>query len=180
MGKFSDRADFEVQWHPFQLAPGAPGGKGVNKLEMYKQKFGEQRVKQMLPHMASVGQREGISFSYGGNVGNTFDSHRLISLAGRQGRQDALVEALFRAYFEQERCISDPEVLLDAARSAGVAGAEEALAGDEEAAAVRDELARYQGEMRISGVPHFIIGGRQESGALESGQFQEIFHKLLA
>ena len=41
---------FEVRWHPFFLNPDAPK-EGVNKMEMYNQKFGEQRVKQMVPMM---------------------------------------------------------------------------------------------------------------------------------
>jgi predicted DsbA family dithiol-disulfide isomerase len=41
---------FEVRWHPFQLNPDAPQT-GINKLEYYKQKFGEQRVRTMLPAM---------------------------------------------------------------------------------------------------------------------------------
>ena len=41
---------FEVRWHPFFLNPDAPK-EGVNKMEMYCQKFGEQRVQQMVPMM---------------------------------------------------------------------------------------------------------------------------------
>lgn len=40
----------EVRWHPFQLNPDASQA-GVNKLEYYKQKFGEQRTKGMIPAM---------------------------------------------------------------------------------------------------------------------------------
>jgi len=39
-----------VRWHPFFLNPDA-SKEGVNKIEMYNQKFGEQRVKQMIPMM---------------------------------------------------------------------------------------------------------------------------------
>ena len=45
----------------------------------------------------------GVKYTVEGLTGNTFDSHRLIAFAGRQGAdvQDRLVEQLFRAYFEQ-------------------------------------------------------------------------------
>ncbi len=39
-----------MRWHPFFLNPDA-SKEGVNKIEMYNQKFGEQRVKQMIPMM---------------------------------------------------------------------------------------------------------------------------------
>mmetsp|Transcript_13435 Transcript_13435/g.28057 ORF Transcript_13435/g.28057 Transcript_13435/m.28057 type:complete len:186 (-) Transcript_13435:97-654(-) len=182
MGKLSDRADFEVKWHPFQLNSAAKGGKGVNKMAMYKEKFGEERMAQMLPRMIETGKQDGINFSYGGNTGNTYDSHRLIALAAREGKQDAIVEELFRNYFEQEKCISDSEVLLAAAKKVGITNAEEALAGriKEVDAEVDAELRKFQGSMGISGVPYFIIDGKYgESGALESRMLQEIFKKVL-
>merc|ERR1719188_62643 len=180
MGKMSHLADFDVRWYPFQLNSRAPGGKGVNKLQMYKQKFGEERVAQMLPRMLEVGKQDGIKFSYGGNTGNTFDSHRLIALAGHQGKQDAMVEELFRNYFEEEKCISDRAVLLAAAKKVGLENAEAALQGEarEVDAEVKAELSKFQGG--ISGVPFFIFDGKfQESGALDSATMQDIFQQVL-
>ena len=48
--KLQGQKSFEVRWHPFFLNPNAPK-EGVSKMEMYNQKFGEQRVKQMVPTM---------------------------------------------------------------------------------------------------------------------------------
>merc|ERR1719310_424135 len=127
MTKYSSKADFNVKWLPFQLNPQAECGAGVNKLQMYKKKFGEARVNQMLPMMMQVGREENINFSYGGNTGNTFDSHRLISFADKQGKQDELVEELFKNYFEEEKCISDRAVLLAAADKVGLKDAEQML-----------------------------------------------------
>ena len=45
--------DFDVNWRPYQLAPDI-SREGYNKLEYYKQKFGESRVAQMIPHMEQV------------------------------------------------------------------------------------------------------------------------------
>merc|ERR1719265_3074159 len=157
MSNFSDKADFAVKWIPFQLNPKAAGGAGVNKLEMYKQKFGEARVNQMLPMMLQAGQQDGINFSYGGNTGNTFDSHRLISFADKQGLQDPIVEELFKNYFEEEKCVSDRTVLLAAANKVGLKGAEEMLNSNAETDQVKQELSQYQQAQGISGVPFFII-----------------------
>mmetsp|Transcript_69336 Transcript_69336/g.181703 ORF Transcript_69336/g.181703 Transcript_69336/m.181703 type:complete len:183 (+) Transcript_69336:175-723(+) len=180
MAKLADKADFQVKWHPFQLNADAPRGAGENKMALYNAKFGAARMEQMLPMMVETGKKHGISFSYGGNTGNTFDSHRLISLADKQGKQDALVEELFRNYFEEEKCISDHKVLLAAAEKAGVEGAAACLAGKDEAQDVQQELRKYQDQMRISGVPHFLFNGKfGESGAIESEQLQQIFKQLL-
>lgn len=47
--------------------------------------------------------KEGLSYSMDGLTGNTFNSHRLIAFASRQGpeAQDRVVEELFKAYFTQ-------------------------------------------------------------------------------
>lgn len=165
---------------PFQLNPNAPGGAGVNKMDAYKQKLGAGTMFVAKPFLWIVGKMHGISFSMGGNTGNTFDSHRLISLAAKQGKQDAFVEEMFHSYFEKEECPSDHAVLLAVARKAGIEGAEELLAGDAEKADVNADLVAYQQRMGISGVPHFIVDGKyRESGAVDSGSFQKIFREIL-
>mmetsp|Transcript_31134 Transcript_31134/g.88942 ORF Transcript_31134/g.88942 Transcript_31134/m.88942 type:complete len:181 (-) Transcript_31134:130-672(-) len=179
MRKFSDRIDFQVTWRPYQLSPDAPGGKGINKLAMYNEKFGEARVKQMLPYMQQVGQQDGINFSYGGNVGNTFDSHRLISLAQKQGKQDELVEELFHNYFEQEKCVSDHAVLLAAAEKVGVSGAAQMLQSSAEVNDVQADLRQFVPYAR-SGVPQFIIDGRPlPAGAQDAELLEQRFAELL-
>ncbi len=50
MAKFADRADFNVTWRPYQLAPEAPK-EGMNKLQYYNDKFGPAKVAQMMPMM---------------------------------------------------------------------------------------------------------------------------------
>lgn len=44
-------ADFKVHWLPYQLNPTA-SEQGINKLQMYNDKFGPARVAQMMPAMA--------------------------------------------------------------------------------------------------------------------------------
>ena len=53
---------------------------------------------------------------------NTWAAHRLIDLAQSQGRANPVVDALFRAYFEEARDIGDAAVLKDIAALAGVQG----------------------------------------------------------
>lgn len=53
--------------------------------------------------------------------------HRLVWLAGREGIQDALVEALFQSYFTQGKDISDRSILIDIAQRTGLSYAIESL-----------------------------------------------------
>lgn len=178
MRKFDGQVEFEVRWLPFQLDPGAPGGVGVNKFEKYRERFGA-KIYFGRAMLWAVGKLYGITFSMGGNTGNTYDSHRLVSLSAKQGKQDMLVEHLFQSYFEQEECPSDHAVLLKVAERAGLSGVEEMLTGDAE----RSDVDRELNECRRKGihmVPHFIIEDTyNESGAKTSGTFQTIFRQIL-
>ncbi len=73
-----------VRWRPFFLDPTIPKG-GMVKMERYIAKFGEARVRQMLPFMQETGRRDGINFDYGGRISNTLNSHRIIEAAWEQG-----------------------------------------------------------------------------------------------
>mmetsp|Transcript_48588 Transcript_48588/g.112601 ORF Transcript_48588/g.112601 Transcript_48588/m.112601 type:complete len:183 (+) Transcript_48588:83-631(+) len=179
MKTYTDKVEFDVRWLPFQLNPKAPGGEGVNKMQMYKEKFGPAKAESIIPMMVATGKKEGINFSYGGNVGNTYDSHRLINFAAKQGKQDEIVEELFHNYFEEEKCLSDRSILLAAAQKVGLTGAQEMLERGGEAAEVDADLRKYQGG-GINGVPHFIVDGRyHESGAIEPTAFRRIFEECL-
>lgn len=121
-----------------------------------------------------------MTYSIGGDTGNTFDSHRLIAWAGTvhgTAAQNALVEHLFSAYMCNEQCIQDTGVLLQAAVDAGLPrnGAEHVIKDpDAYAAAVREDMARRA--HGVTGVPHFVIGDLRLSGAQPP---EELQHALL-
>ena len=147
-----DEYDVEVQWLPFQLNPGLPA-EGVPRADYRKAKFGSlERSKQMDARVATEGRGEGIEFAFDrmATQPNTTQAHRLIAAAENQ---DAVVDALFRAHFEQGRNIGDPQVLAEIAAQCGVKGwpdnAPDVSAAEEE---VRG--------MGISAVPTFIFERR--------------------
>jgi predicted DsbA family dithiol-disulfide isomerase len=109
-------------------------------------------------------------------VPNTVASHRLIRYAGAAGQQDAVVQALFDAYFLRGEDIGDLDVLTAAAETGGLdAVATRAfLDSDAEDAVVREEDlgARRAG---IDGVPCFIFNRRH---ALAGAHPPEVLHRL--
>ncbi|KAL0028163.1 hypothetical protein WJX77_011577 [Trebouxia sp. C0004] len=144
------------------------------------EKFGEQRVKQMIPMMMETFAKEGLNYSMEGQTGSTLNSHRLIALAGQQGldKQDKVVEALFRAYFTEGQFINDKQVLLKAAEQASISGAEELLNDEDE---LKSEVLHEVKTLAkgVTGVPFFIIDGKHSlSGAQESETFVKMFEKL--
>jgi predicted DsbA family dithiol-disulfide isomerase len=110
---------------------------------------------------------------------NTLDAHRLIWLAGKEGVQDAVVEALFRAYFTEGRDISNRQMLIDVVAEAGLdrASAEDVLNADDglEAMKEADELSR---RFRVDGVPFFIVNAKITlGGAQPPDAFLEAFRQ---
>ena len=122
-----ERGDsFVVNWHPFQLNPQFPPGYSLDKEEYYLSKYGSARTNQIHESLNAYGQPVGIKFKFGGLTGSSFDSHRLIVLAKQKGNetQNKVVGAIFEAFFEQENNIADPNVLVAAAKAAGLSEGE--------------------------------------------------------
>mmetsp|Transcript_37811 Transcript_37811/g.106843 ORF Transcript_37811/g.106843 Transcript_37811/m.106843 type:complete len:184 (-) Transcript_37811:229-780(-) len=179
MSTFQDRAEFKINWRPFQLNPGA-SREGVNKLEMYKEKFGEQMVQQMVPRLTQVFANEGLQYSLGGLTGSTLNSHRLIAAAQERGVGNEVVEELMRAYFSEEKFINDRAVLVEAGRKAGLSDAEK-IVDDEQLylAQVKEELRTFGSGVR--GVPIFLINGQLAfSGAQEARVFESAFEEIIS
>ena len=91
----------KIVWRPFQLNPDMPL-EGMNRKTYRTKKFGSwERSMELDAKVVAVGETEGILFAFGRieRTPNTLDAHRLICLAEKEGIQDAVVEALFLAYF---------------------------------------------------------------------------------
>ena len=83
---------------------------------------------------------------------NSFAAHQLIDLAQRQGKGSGVVDALFRAYFEEAKDTGDAAVLAGIAEANGVTGWP-AEARDAEVVALESRSKA----LGISGVPTFIF-----------------------
>mmetsp|Transcript_1791 Transcript_1791/g.2725 ORF Transcript_1791/g.2725 Transcript_1791/m.2725 type:complete len:142 (+) Transcript_1791:427-852(+) len=139
----------------------------------------------MIPYMKQVGKSEDINFSYGGTIGNTFDSHRLIWKAREEGGaalQDRMVESLFKAYFEEEKSLGDTKVLKECAKRAGMSMdiAEALLANDNMGGAeVKQEMHEGRSKWKCQGVPLFVIDNKFTlTGAQPPEEFLSIFQRL--
>ncbi|PWY78438.1 thioredoxin [Aspergillus sclerotioniger CBS 115572] len=185
---------FTLNWHAFYLNPASPSFPGLDKTEFYKSKFGADRTTAIFGRLAAVGQADGIAFSFGGRTGNTRDSHRLLWYAGQKekegtvkaeegavgGLQTRVAEQLFRAYFEDEKNITDPEVLVQAAVGAGLerAAVEQLLASEEGGKEVDLEAERARRQL-VTGVPYYMVQGQYAvEGADEPDTFLEVFEQV--
>jgi predicted DsbA family dithiol-disulfide isomerase len=151
-----------VTWRPFELNPGMPKA-GVDRRAYRTAKFGSwQRSQALDAQVAAAGRPDGLVFNHDKmeRTPNTIDAHRLIWLAGQLGKQDAVVEALFAAYFNEGRDVGDPTILADTGASAGLDRARvlAMLASDEGQAEIRAELQR-PATLHVSSVPTVFADG---------------------
>jgi predicted DsbA family dithiol-disulfide isomerase len=175
--------EVRVRWLPFQLNPQMPK-EGISRREYRIRKFGTwEHAQELDARVIAVGKAEGIHFAFDRieRTPNTLDAHRLIWLADKQGVQDAVVEALFRAYFGEGRDISNRQTLFDVVAEAGLdrEHAEALLKGDNGMEAFRDANEQAL-RLRVEGVPFFIINGMATlSGAQQPEAFNEAFRQAV-
>src|SRR5712664_4099324 len=163
-----------VHWRPFELNPEMPP-EGLDRKLYRTRKFGSwERSQALEAQVAEQGAAEGIQFAFDRieRTPNTFEAHRLVWLAGEQGVQDAVVEALFQAYFVDALDLGSREVLAKIATNAGMetAGIRDFLQSERGGPEVRaaELWARRQG---VQGVPFFLIEG---ATAISGAQKPEI------
>jgi predicted DsbA family dithiol-disulfide isomerase len=152
-----------IRWRPFQLDATIPSG-GMSRRDYLEQKFGSlERTGKMHEHVAKLGAELGIPFAFDRiEVSpNTLDAHRLIRWAAESNAQDAIVEALFRAYFIEGRNVGEREALADLAASAGMDRrfVWDRLASDDDRAEVQADIVGAQ-RIGVTGVPTFILASR--------------------
>jgi predicted DsbA family dithiol-disulfide isomerase len=150
-----------VTWRPFQLNPGLPPN-GADRAEYYRQKFGD-RVGEIVDRVRGAGCEVGIDFRFESikRQPNTLAAHAVIEHAAGEGKQDAAVEALFRAFFLDGVDLTEPGNLKAVAASAGLSneGVEAVLKSDEAQAHIASEDAAARG-IGVQGVPFFIFNRR--------------------
>jgi len=176
--------DFVIEWQPFQLNPDLPRG-GMDRAAYLEAKFGgKARAAQVYARIEEAAQAAGlvIDFAAMKRMPNTLDAHRLIHWAGPEGRQAAMVAALFAAFFRDGRDIGDAATLADLAAAVGMDPAVVArlLASDADRAeiAARDTHARARG---VSAVPTYVIANRHVlSGAQPVALWGQVIAELAA
>jgi predicted DsbA family dithiol-disulfide isomerase len=112
-----------------------------------------------------------------GRIYNTFDAHRLLHWAEIEGKQEALKNALFSAYFTEGRNPSDHAVLLDVVHEVGLDATRAAaiLQSDEFAVDVRARE-QFCAQRGIRAVPQVIINDQH---LIQGGQPAEVFERAL-
>ncbi|OIQ34091.1 MAG: polyketide biosynthesis protein [Roseobacter sp. MedPE-SWchi] len=174
---------FVIEWHPFQLNPDMPRA-GMDRRAYLEAKFGgkEGAVKAYAP-VVEHAEKAGLSIDFEGmkRTPNTIDAHRLIHWAGIEGKQSAMVDALFDAYFAQARDIGDRDVLVEISESIGMQGevTRQLLSGDSDVEDIRNRDSHSR-KMGVSSVPTFIIANQHAvPGAQQPGMWKQVIADIM-
>lgn len=175
----------ELEWHAFELNP----DKNVPQepiLPALSRKYGrsEEEMRAAQANMMQIATDLGLNFSKMQQrfTCNTFDGHRLVKWAATQHKASAMKLALFNAYFGEAADVSNHNVLMQCAQSAGLDKdtAAKILATNEYADIVDADIAKYQ-HAGISSVPAFVVNNKYLiSGAQEPSQLAAALKQIVS
>ncbi|MEV4152516.1 DsbA family oxidoreductase [Nocardia salmonicida] len=182
MADFPHRDEVEVVHRSFELDPTLPAGSSRPVIPAIAEKYGIT-VEQAAANERGIGaQAAAMGLPYqtvGRDSGNSFDMHRLLHYALAQGKQEAMLDALYAGNFaETEPVFGDPERLVALAVRAGLdENSVRAVLADPDAYAdaVRADAAEAAA-LGATGVPFFVFDGKY---AVSGAQPAETFIRAL-
>ena len=175
--------DIALNWRPFQLNPDMPR-EGRNRRDYYRNKFGDERAKDLRATLKNAGAEAGIVFcdEPDAMAPNTLSAHVLMFWAAKDENIDtnALAERLFNAHHVACENIGDNDVLMRIAGEAGMdtASVVSKLATGDDEDKVKEQI-HQSAAGGVSGVPFFIINGKYSiSGAQPSDTLASVFDQV--
>jgi predicted DsbA family dithiol-disulfide isomerase len=167
-----------IQYWAYLLNPNLPP-EGASFAEVMATKYRGVSLAQMTDGPTRAGASIGMIFNFDllTRAPNTLLSHRLITIAPDEQRE-AVIDAIYDAYFQFGKDISRLEVLLDCAEGVGMnrIQTQAALEADAGLARVVEEIQTVM-NAGLSGVPFFIFDSKL---TLNGAQPVAVFQRALA
>lgn len=179
--RFRHSDEVTIRHRSYQLMPELPDDRPVDLSALLAERRGISRAQAeaMNESVAERGRTLGLDYRFDiTQTINTRVAHRLIQHAASEGRQGAIVDRLYRAYFTEGLNVADRDVLARLAEEVGLdrSAAVAALDSAELDRAIDDDI-RTAAELGISGVPFFVLAGRY---GVSGAQPVEAFAQALA
>lgn len=181
IAQFPGKDQVEVEFKSFELDPNAQtySGTGINEALAKKYGMSIEEAKRANEGIGSQAAEVGLTFNFDEmKPTNTFDAHRLAKFAATVGKEKEMTEKLLASYFTESKLISDHDVLVEIAQTAGIE--------KEETLAVLNDSTKYANDVRIdealaqqmgvTGVPFFVINQKY---SISGAQPTETFRRAL-
>lgn len=171
----------QINYRNFQLDPEAVAhpDEDIHTLLAKKYKITYDQAKMNNERVISEAKKSGLAYDFDQiKPNNTRLAHELTRYAKDEGKEEAMAESLFSAYFEKGVDIGNLTNLVDLATGIGLDGdrvcevLEEGLYKD-----VVEEDQRLAYKMGISSVPYFVIDNKY---AISGAQSQAHFNQAIA
>lgn len=122
--QFGHADEVEIEWKAYVLNPDLPGqGKGI-PLEKYLSETAgltEEKIEAMFRGVKQLADDAGLKFNLRNAIAaNTQDAHMLVKMASRIGKSSWVLGQLSKAYFEEGKDYSDPDLLISIGKEAGL------------------------------------------------------------
>lgn len=153
--------EVELIWKSFQLDPTITPqpGKDVYSYLAERKGMSLEESKQMHQHVVERAAEVGLVYNYDkAIIANSFDAHRLLHLAKRNGKGDLLKEKLLAAYFTEGKDFGDKATLTSLGQEVGLKeeNIHTVLFTDMYAREVQSDIQEAQ-EIGVRGVPFFVF-----------------------
>jgi len=169
----------EVRFLPYELNPSTPEEGLDHKAHLAAKFGGVHALDAAHARLAALGKEAGIDYQFDSirKTPNTFNAHRVLWLAEKEGKGNEAHNAFFKAYFTDGKDLGDKKVLADLAVSIGLdkPEVEKLLAGHEGEEEVRAAEEKAY-DLGVSGVPFFVFN---DKFAVSGAQSVETFGKAL-
>jgi len=185
LGAFAHRDDVQIEWKSFELTPDFQPvpGESIHASLAKKKGVPEAEGRRMNDYMTQAAQEVGLAYQFDKAIpANTFLAHQLIHFGAHHGRQDAMKERLFAAYYLEGQNVGEIDTLARLAGEIGldVAEARHALLASTYAEEVRRDEYEAQ-QIQVRGVPFFVFDDKYAvSGAQPSEVFAEVLDTVWA
>ena len=168
----------QVIWKSFQLDQELSKSEPTPAKEYFSKKgYSEEQVAAMKPRLAEMGSAAGITFNDETIMINTSDAHRLIQFGQSKGLGNEIEEALFKAYFTDQKNVADYTTLAEIGEEVGLNKSEILAMLDSDAYVFEVASDILDGRnIGVTGVPFFVVDRKY---ALSGAQPVEYFVSAL-
>lgn len=180
--QFEHKDKVKLTWKSFQLAPhlGSTTDRNIYQYLSEDKGVSMEQAHAMTENVVQMGKSVGLIFKFDeAKPVSTFDAHRVLHMAHKQGKQGEMKERLFVAYFVEGKNIADHSTLALLAGEVGLNTEDvlKMLGSDQYDDEVRYDLFEAR-QLRINGVPFFVFNRKYGiSGAQDSKVFLETLEK---
>lgn len=158
LAKFPQADRIELIWHSYELnADLGKGNLGLSHLDYYADK------KEMLEELHQLAEASGIQFNFENLIiTNTSDALRTFLFARKYNLAAETIEAFFLAYFTEEKCISDREVIREIAIKVGLPVEEvlKMLDSNEYIAELTEDIRYSEDKLDLEYIPFYLFNNK--------------------